>query len=105
MRTLLRPLRLGLPALAVVALALTGCSDPSSPTAPEPPPAAPSSTPTTSGVDVGSSTAGSDGLTVRYLHEGTVKTVHVEDFPRSARRRQELPESASRVLTGGQNQP
>ncbi|SER23231.1 RuvC family protein [Microlunatus flavus] len=82
MRTLLRPLRLGLPALAVVAFALAGCSEPSSPSAPEPTPAAPSSAPTASGIDPGSSTAGSDGLTVRYLEKGTVKTVHVEDFPR-----------------------
>ena len=79
MRTrLLRPLRLGLPAAAVLALALTGCSDPVSPTAPEPAPPAPAQP----SVDPGASTTGSDGLTVRYLDGGTVKTVRVEDFPR-----------------------
>ena len=82
MRTLLHPLRLGLPALAVVALALGGCSDPASPSAPGPTPAAPSSQAPAGGVDPGASTTGSDGLTVRYLDQGTVKTVHVEDFPR-----------------------
>ena len=82
MRTLLRPLRLGLPALAVVALALGGCSDPAAPTAPQPTPAAPSTSAPAGGVDPGASTTGSDGLTVRYLEKGTVKTVRVEDFPR-----------------------
>lgn len=85
MRTrLLRPLRLGLPAAAVLALALTGCSDPApadpapaAPAAPATPAAAP-----VGGVEVGSSSTGSDGLTVRYLDGGTVKTVRVEDFPR-----------------------
>ena len=80
----LRPLRLGLPAAAVLALALTGCSDPApaepaptAPAAPSTPAAAPAG-----GVQVGSSSTGSDGLTVRYLDGGTVKTVRVEDFPR-----------------------
>lgn len=87
MRTLLRPLRLGLPALAVVALTLGGCSDPATPSTPEPSPAAPTTqapaTPApTGGVDPGASTAGSDGLTVRHLDQGTVKTVRVEDFRR-----------------------
>ena len=82
MRTLLRPLRLGLPALAVVALALGGCSDPAAPTAPEPTPAAPSTSAPAGGVDPSASTTGSDGLTVRYLEKGTVKTVRVEDFLR-----------------------
>ena len=85
MRTrLLPPFRLGLPAAAVLALALTGCSDPApadpapaAPAAPATPAAAPAG-----GVEVGSSSTGSDGLTVRYLDGGTVKTVRVEDFPR-----------------------
>ena len=84
MRTrLLRPLRLGLPAAAVLALALTGCSDPApadpaptAPAAPSTPAAAPAG-----GVSAGTSSTGSDGLTVRYLDGGTVKTVRVEDFP------------------------
>ena len=71
--------RLGLAAVAVLGLALTGCGDPAAPT-----PSAPSASSTPSStvprtVDAG----GSDGLTVRYLAEdGTVKTVGVEDFPR-----------------------
>lgn len=84
MRTrLLRPLRLGLPAAAVLALALSGCSDPA-PAGPAPAaPAAPSTpaAPPAGGVQVGSSSTGSDGLTVRYLDGGTVRTVRVEDFP------------------------
>ena len=87
MRTrLLRPLRLGLPAAAVLALALTltGCSEPA-PADPAPTAAASPSTPAAApagGVEVGSSSTGSDGLTVRYLDGGSVKTVRVEDFPR-----------------------
>jgi len=86
MRTrLLRPLRLGLPAAAVLALALSGCSDPApadpAPAAPTAP-ATPATAPAGGGVQVGSSTTGSDGLTVRYLDGETVKTVRVEDFPR-----------------------
>ena len=76
---LLRPVRLGLPAVAVLVLALAGCGDPAAPapSAPATPPPASS----TLGPATGS--AGSDGLTVRYLgDDGDVKTVRVEDFPR-----------------------
>jgi hypothetical protein len=75
--------RLGAPAVAVLALGLGACGDPT----PAPPgePSAPSSTPLpthapTSALAPPSGSTGSDGLTVRYLDHGTVKTVHVEDF-------------------------
>ncbi len=70
--------RLGLPAVAVLGLALAGCSDPRAPTpgAPPPPPATGTIAPSVA-------SGGSNGLTVRYLaDDGTVKTVRVEDFPR-----------------------
>ena len=74
--------RLGLAAVAVLGLALSGCGDPAAPTPSAPAAPSASSTPSSTvprTVDAG----GSDGLTVRYLAEdGTVKTVGVEDFPR-----------------------
>lgn len=71
--------RLGLPAVAVLTLALAGCSDPAAST-PAAPPASPAPA-TTIAPTV--SSGGSDGLTVRYLgDDGTIKTVRVEDFPR-----------------------
>ena len=72
----LRPARLGLTALAALVLALGACGEPSAP-AEQPTPSAPAST-----IEAPTGTAGSDGLTVRYLDHGTVKTVRVEDFPR-----------------------
>ena len=78
---------LGLPAAAVLTLALTGCSDPAAPTpttpaTTAPAPSAPAS-PGTPRLAVQDDAAGSDGLTVRYLaDDGTVKTVGVENFPR-----------------------
>ncbi|GAB2589033.1 hypothetical protein [Microlunatus antarcticus] len=72
--------RLGLPAVAVLGLALAGCGDPATPT-PAAPPATPSSTVSPGLAPVADGRA--DGLTVRYLaDDGTVKTVGVEDFPR-----------------------
>jgi len=74
-----RLLRLGLPAAAVLAVALTGCSDPAAPS-PSAPPASPTGSST---IAPPTSGTGSDGLTVRYLGEdGTVKTLGVENFPR-----------------------
>jgi hypothetical protein len=74
---LARLVRLGLPTVAVLALALAGCGDPA------PAPAAPPAAPASPSVPTFSTTAGSDGLTVRYLAaDGSVKTVRVEDFPR-----------------------
>jgi hypothetical protein len=74
-----RRIRLLLPAVAVLVLTLGGCGDPAAPAPSEPPtPTAPAST-----LRTPSGSTGSDGLTVRYLdHDGTVKTVRVEDFPR-----------------------
>ena len=79
-----RLVRLGLPAVAVLAAGLAGCGEPTP--APAAPPAsrrrrsdvtAPAGVPTVAG------STGSDGLTVRYLgDDGSVKTVRVEDFPR-----------------------
>ncbi len=67
--------RLGLFAVAVLALA--GCGGPVTPVPSTPPSSPASEVPPTVG------TAGSDGLTVRYLSgDGTVKTLRVEDFPR-----------------------
>ena len=87
-----RRVRLAVPAAALLGLALAGCTDPAtsrvpvSPTVPsEPAPsgsAAPSTPARPRGIDARAGTAGSDGLTVRYLDRGTVKTVRVEDFPR-----------------------
>jgi hypothetical protein len=77
-----RLLRLGLPAVAVLALTLGGCADPAEPV-PSSPPASPSASPSPSGLAPSVSGTGSDGLTVRYLDaDGGVKTVRVEDFPR-----------------------
>lgn len=77
--------RLGLPAVAVLGLALAGCGEPVAP-APSAPTSSPASTPTstTSGpLAPTAGSAGGDGLTVRYLaDDGTVKSVGVEDFPR-----------------------
>ena len=88
--SLRRPARLGLPTVTVLVLALAGCGDPA-----EPSPAAPVPTTATSAspsapagpvardLEVPDGTAGSDGLTVRYLaDDGTVRTVGVQDFPR-----------------------
>jgi hypothetical protein len=79
-----RLVRLGLPAVAVLAAALAGCGEPAAaPVAPpaSPAPTLPSGTPT--GVPTVAGSTGSDGLTVRYLgDDGDVKTVRVEDFPR-----------------------
>jgi len=74
-----RLLRLGLPAVTVLAMALAGCGDPATPG-----PGAPSTSPTASSTMAPpTSSTGSDGLTVRYLgDDGKVKTVGVEDFPR-----------------------
>jgi hypothetical protein len=73
-----RLLRLGLPAVAVLAMALAGCGDPATPG-----PGAPSASPTTSSTITPPGSTGSDGLTVRYLgDDGRVKTIGVEDFPR-----------------------
>ncbi len=77
---LLRPLRLGLPAAAVLALALAGCGDPG-PAEPAPAAAATPAARTTEEVVVDGSTLDSDGLTVRHLDGGTLRTVRVEDFP------------------------
>ena len=90
MRRLVRPrlprvVRLGLP-VALLAVALTGCSDPvpSSFAAPSAPtPSAPPTAPVPSGLAPTVASGSSDGLTVRYLgDDGSVKTVGVEDFPR-----------------------
>ena len=68
-------LRLGLPAVAVLALA--GCADPSAPVSSATPSSPHSAIPLTTGA------TGSDGLTVRYLgDDGSVRTLRVEDFPR-----------------------
>jgi len=91
MRRLVRPrlprvVRLGLPAVALLAVALTGCSDPVTPSAPvpgSPTPGAPPASPAPSGIVPTVASVSSDGLTVRYLaDDGSVKTVGVEDFPR-----------------------
>ena len=88
-----RPVRLGLPAVVVLAVALGGCGDPAAPTPAAPPtsapapstsaPSAPASSPAPSARALPRAVdAGSDGLTVRYLGEdGRVRTVPVEDFP------------------------
>ena len=88
-RGLPRPLRLGLPVVAVLALGLSACSEPTGPSGPAPAPsdapsgAAPSSPAPAGTLAVPDDSTGSDGLTVRYLgQDGTVKTVRVEDFPR-----------------------
>ena len=78
--SLRRLVRLGLPAVVVLAAGLAGCGEPT------PAPSAPSasSSPTTApaGVPAVAGSTGSDGLTVRYLgDDGSVKTVRVEDFP------------------------
>lgn len=79
-----RLVRLGLPAVAVVAAALAGCGEPAP--APAAPPASPSAaTPSGSsaGVPTVAGSTGSDGLTVRYLgDDGDLETVRVEDFRR-----------------------
>jgi len=91
MRRLVRPrlprlVRLGLPAFALLAVALTGCSDPATPSAPPPSaptPSAPPASPVPSGIAPTVASGSSDGLTVRYLgDDGSLKTVGVEDFPR-----------------------
>jgi hypothetical protein len=75
-----RLLRLGLPAVAVLALTLAGCAEPQAPV-PTAPPASPSASP--SGFAPSVAGTGSEGMTVRYLDaDGDVKTVRVEDFPR-----------------------
>ena len=79
-----RLVRLGLPAVAVLAAGLTGCGEPA------PAPAAPASSPSEAqasgmptGVPTVTGSTGSDGLTVRYLGgDGDVRTVPVEDFRR-----------------------
>jgi hypothetical protein len=87
LRGLPRPLRLGLPVVAVLALGLSACSEPAAPGGPVPAPssspssAAPSSPTPASTLAVPDGSTGSDGLTVRYLgQDGTVKTVRVEEF-------------------------
>lgn len=71
--------RLGLAAVAVLGLALTGCSDP----APSTPSAPPASSVPSNRITPTATPGSSDGLTVRYLgDDGTVKTIRVEDFPR-----------------------
>lgn len=74
----MRSIRAGVAALAVLLLA-AGCTEqePVS-TPPSPPPV--SSSPLRVAPET---TAGSDGLTVRYLApDGTIKTLPVADFPR-----------------------
>jgi hypothetical protein len=90
-----RLVRLGLPAVAVLAAALTGCGDPAPvadapapdvPSASAPTPVSPSAPPSPSSsssrlVPPVTGTTGSDGLTVRHLDaDGTVRSVPVEDF-------------------------
>jgi hypothetical protein len=82
-----RLVRLGLPAVAVLALALGGCGEPAASAGPapaRPAPSAPSVPPApTSTALPTTGSAGSDGLTVRYLSaDGRIATVSVEDFPR-----------------------
>ena len=78
-----RPVRLGLPAVAVLALALGGCADPATPVpAPSSAASSPTSPTPSSPLSRTGGITGSDGLTVRYLdHDGSVKTVPVEAFP------------------------
>ncbi|MGI3779339.1 MAG: hypothetical protein ACRYG2_01045, partial [Janthinobacterium lividum] len=67
----------------VLGLALAGCGDPAAPSPSSPPASSAPTNPAADEVAASSGTAGSDGLTVRYLaDDGTVKTVGVEDFPR-----------------------
>lgn len=77
--------RLGLPAVALLGLALAGCGEPAAP-APGAPASSPVGTPTSTPSGTLAPTTGSaggEGLTVRYLAgDGTVKSVEVEDFPR-----------------------
>lgn len=79
-----RLVRLGLPAVAVLVAGLAGCGEP----APAPGPAAaatspaPAATPAATDLGTVAGTAGSDGLTVRYLgDDGSLRSVRVEDFP------------------------
>lgn len=70
-------MRFALPAVAVIAVALTGCSHPAATTTSGASPAP------TGSISRSTITAGSDGLTVRYLGDkGHVKTIRVEDFAR-----------------------
>lgn len=74
-----RLVRLGLPAVAVLAVGLAGCGEPTP--APSAPPASPSTTPPAD-VPPADGSTGSDGLTVRYLgDDGSVENIRVEDFP------------------------
>ncbi len=86
-RGLPRPLRLGVPVVAALALGLSACSEPAAPSGPVPAPSSTSSSATPSSPAPGGTLAvpggstGSDGLTVHYLgQDGTVKTVRVEEF-------------------------
>lgn len=102
---LLRRLLRGAPVAALLAVGLSACADPTEPAQDEPAPAASSTgsaaAPTTTAPTTTTPTtttpagrtptgapppladgAGSEGLTVRHLDHGTLRTVRVEDFPR-----------------------